>query len=137
MGIKEIGSPKDTTDVKLVNPEDGEFLRNDDGTVMTITIHGPYSKRYKQVSNEQQNNRLVRAQRTGGKMSLTAEEIEASSLELLVRCTESWNITVDNDIEPFSEDRVREIYTIYPWIREEVEMVFNDTRAFLQPSKSH
>ena len=131
MGLNDIGKVKETTDVELVHPATGETLLNDDGTPMTITVHGPYSSVYKSISHNQQNKRLMKAQRTGGKLNLTAEEIEASSLELLVKCTEGWSLTLDKEPEDFSQDKVRQVYTDHPWVREQVDAVFGDTRAFL------
>lgn len=131
MGLNSIGVVKDTTDVELVHPKTGEVLTNDDGTPMTITVHGPYSSHYKAVSHAQQNSRLMKAQRMGGKMSLTAEELEASALDLLVKCTAGWNITLDDEPEAFSQDKAREVYTKHPWVRDQIDGVFGDTRAFL------
>lgn len=132
MGLKAIGSVKDTTDVEIVHPATGEVLLNDDGTPMTITVYGPYSSTYKSVSHAQQNKRLMKAQRTGGKLNLSAEEIEASSLDLLVKCTADWNITLDDKPEDFSQDKAREVYKEYPWVRDQIDAVFGDTRAFLE-----
>ena len=131
MGLNDIGKVKETTDVELMHPATGEVLLNDDGTAMTITVHGPYSSTYKSVSHNQQNKRLMKAQRTGGKLNLSAEEIEASSLDLLVKCTESWNISLGDEKEEFSQDKARQVYLEHPWVREQVDAVFGDTRAFL------
>lgn len=131
MGLNDIGKVKETTDVELVHPATGETLLNDDKTPMTITVHGPYSSTYKAVSHNQQNKRLMKAQRTGGKLNLTAEEIEASSLDLLVKCTEGWNLTLDKKPEEFNQDKARQVYIDHPWVREQVDAVFGDTRAFL------
>jgi hypothetical protein len=131
MGLNDIGVVKDTTDVELVHPKTGEILTNDDGTPMTITVYGPYSSTYKAITHAQQNKRLMKAQRMGGKMSLTAEELEASTMELLVKCTADWKITLDKGLEKFSEEKVRQVYTDMPWVRDQVEAVFGDTRAFL------
>ena len=131
MGLNDIGKVKETTDVELLHPATGEVLLNDDGTPMTITVHGPYSSTYKAVSHAQQNKRLMKAQRTGGKLNLSAEEIEASSLDLLVKCTEGWSLTLDKEPEEFSQDKARQVYLDHPWVREQVDAVFGDTRAFL------
>jgi hypothetical protein len=131
MGLNDIGKVKETTDVELLHPATGEVLLNDDGTPMTITVHGPYSSTYKATSHAQQNKRLMKAQRTGGKLNLSAEEIEASSLDLLVKCTEGWSLTLDKEPEEFSQDKARQVYLEHPWVREQVDAVFGDTRAFL------
>ena len=132
MSLLSIGKTKDTTDVVLYHPVNGEALLNDDGSQMSITIHGPYSKRYKQISHEQQNRRLAKAQRSGGKMNLTAEELEASSLEILIKCVVDWNVTLTKGVEKFSEEKVRSTFDTLPWVREQVDAAFGDTRAFLE-----
>jgi hypothetical protein len=132
MSLLSVGKTKDTTDVVLYHPVSGEPLLNGDKTQMSITIHGPYSARYKKISHEQQNRRLIKAQRSGGKLNLTAEEIEASALEILVKCVESWHVTLDKDLEKFSEDKVREVFVTLPWVREQVDAAFGDARAFLE-----
>jgi len=131
MGLNKVGVVKDTTDVELVHPMSGEVLTNDDGSSMTITVYGPYSDFYKKTMHAQQNKRLAKAQRMGGKMNLTAEELEAGALDLLVKCTKGWKITLDEGLEKFSEAKVREVYAELPWVRDQVEAVMGDTRAFL------
>ena len=133
MALSNIGKPKDTTEVELTHPITGEMLLNDDGSTMTVTVYGPYSDTYRKINHDQQNKRLMRAQRTGGKVNLTAEEIEASGLELLVKCTADWKITLEDGkgVEPFSHDAARDVYTQYPWLREQIDAVFGDTKAFL------
>jgi len=130
-GLNAIGKTKETTEVLLFHPVTGEPVKNADGSQMSVTIHGPYSKRYKQISHEQQNRRLIKAQRSGGKLNLTAEELEASSLELLVKCVDGWNVSLGEEPEPFSEDAVTKVFTDMPWVREQVDGGFGDTKAFL------
>lgn len=130
-GLLSVGKTKDTTDVELVHPVTGETLYNGDGSAMTVTIHGPYSSRYKSVLHEQQNKRLAKATRTGGKLSLTAEEIEAGALDLIVKCIEGWNLTLETEKEPFSEAKARETLIALPWVKEQIDAAFGDTRAFL------
>lgn len=133
MGLKDIGKVQETTDVELVHPKTGEVLTNDDGSAMVITVYGPYSSHYKSVNHAQQNKRLMKAQRMGGKMNLTAEELEASALDLLVKCTAGWKITLEDDggLEEFSEAKAREVYTDLPWVRDQIEAAFGDSRSFL------
>ena len=63
MDLMNIGTTKETTDVTLYNPVNSEILTNEDRSEMTITVHGPYSKKYKPISHAQQNRRLMKAQR--------------------------------------------------------------------------
>ena len=126
-----IGTTKETTDVTLYNPVNSEIMTNEDSSEMTITVHGPYSKKYKTISHAQQNRRLMKAQRTGGKLNLTAEEIEASALDLLVKCVSGWNITLSGEQPDCTEAKVREVFDALPLVREQVDAALGDAQAFL------
>lgn len=129
--LLSIGKTKETTNVVLYNPVNSEILTNEDGSEMTITIHGPYSKKYKSISHAQQNRRLQKAQRTGGKLNFSAEEIEASALDLLVKCVDGWNVTMGGEKPDCNEAKVRELFVDLPWVREQVDAALGDAQAFL------
>ena len=131
MDLMNIGTTKETTDVTLYNPVNSEILTNEHRSEMTITVHAPYSKKYKTISHAQQNRRLMKAQRTGGKLNLTAEEIEASALDLLVKCVSGWNITLSGEQPDCTEAKVREVFEALPWVREQVDAALGDAQAFL------
>lgn len=131
MDLMNIGKIKETTDVTLYNPITSEILLNEDGSDMTITVHGPYSKKYKSIAHAQQNRRLQKAQRTGGKLNLSAEEIEAAALDLLIKCVDGWNITLGGEQPDCTEAKVREVFTELPWVREQVDAALGDAQAFL------
>jgi hypothetical protein len=131
MDLMNIGTTKETTDVTLYNPVNSEILTNEDRSEMTITVYGPYSKKYKTISHAQQNRRLMKAQRTGGKLNLTAEEIEASALDLMVKCVSGWNITLGGEQPDCTEAKVREVFEALPWVREQVDAALGDAQAFL------
>lgn len=131
MDLLNIGKTKETTEVNLYNPVTSEVLTNEDGSEMTITVHGPYSKKYKAISHAQQNRRLQKAQRTGGKLNLSAEEIEAAALDLMVKCVEDWNITLGGEQPKCTEAAVRDLFTTLPWVREQVDAALGDAQAFL------
>lgn len=131
MDLLNIGKTKETTNVTLYNPITSELLTNEDGSEMTITVHGPYSKKYKSIAHAQQNRRLQKAQRTGGKLNLSAEEIEAAGLDLLVKCVDGWDITLGGEKPEATEAKVREVFTDLPWVREQVDAALGDAQAFL------
>jgi len=136
MGLRDIGKVTDTTDVTLYHPATSETLRNTDGTEMTVTVYGPYSARYKEIERAQQNRRFTRASKSGrGTMTLTAEQLESETTDLLVKCVKDWNLTLADAPEEFSEEAVRATFEEFPWVREQVTAVFGDVSAFLAPSK--
>jgi hypothetical protein len=134
MGLRNIGKIKETTEVVLYDPASGAVLLNADKSEMTITLYGPYSEQYKAAERAQTNRRLARAQRSGRGITITAEQIEAESFDLLVKCVAGWNITLDKEPEPFSESAVRDTLTEFPWVRAQVDAGFGDTAAFLEAS---
>ena len=73
----------------------------------------------------------MKAQRTGGKLNLTAEELEASALDLLVKCVDGWKITLGGDKPKCTEAKVREVFETLPWVREQVDSALGDAQAFL------
>ena len=131
MDLLDIGKAKDTSEVTLYHPVTSEVLTNKDNSPMTVTVHGPYSKKYKSIAHSQQNRRLAKAQR-GGKMVLSAEEIESSAMELLVQCVSDWNITLGGEKPKCVEAKVREVFTQMPWVKDQVDAALGDTQAFLE-----
>jgi hypothetical protein len=109
----------DTVDVELKNPVDGSVMTNKDGSPMTITMYLPHSKKYKEVRHAQTNKRIQEGQKKNKKV-ITAEEIEAETLDLLVKTTAGWNITYKEKQPKFSDDLAREIYELAPFIPEQL-----------------
>lgn len=136
MGLKDIAKVNETTTIELVDPFDHTTLLNDDGSPMTITVHGPYSSVYRQIDHTVTNKRMMKAQRSGGKISLTSEEIEASSFEKFVKCTAGWHLTLKSGegIADFNLDAVRQLYKEEPWVLDQVKVVLEDEKAFLEKS---
>lgn len=106
------------------------------GEPVGITLLGKDSSVYRSIERSQANRRLERLGRTGG-APLTADEIEANTLELLVGCTKNLHHIVLGEPLTFSPANAKKLYTAGPpWIREQVD-VFIGTRAnFLGDRKS-
>lgn len=130
MDLSNLDKKRDTVVTKLTNPLDNTPLLNDDGTEMTIESYGKFSDFYRQVRQEQQNARLKRSARTQ-KITVTAEEIASDQLEFIAKMAKSWNITLDGSKPELTVAKVREVYTRFPWARDQVEMDLEDTQAFL------
>ena len=119
MDISNFIPTTDTTLVELKNPTNGDVMTNEDGSPMTITMYLPHSKKYKEVRHAQTNRRIQASQKKGVK-SITAEEIEAETLDLLVKTTAGWEITYKGKKPKFSEEIAREIYEVAPFIAEQL-----------------
>jgi len=132
--LANIGAIDDVATVYLYHPLTDEMLMDDEGNPMWISVYGMDSSRYRQVTHEQQNRRIQTAQRSGGKPSLTAEQLESASMDLLVKCTADWNLFVNNEKPECNEKKARELYTEFPWIKDQVDMFMHDRKNFLANS---
>jgi len=130
MDLISLEVKSDTTTIVLYHPVDNVPIKNDDDTEMTVTIHGKYSAKYREIQQSQQNARLKRAER-GGKMKLTAAELLADRLDLTVGCVDSWTIQLNGTTPDCTPEAIRTIFTRFPWMREQIEAEMEDTQAFL------
>jgi hypothetical protein len=114
---------------EIRHPITGEILAKDDGTEMSVTVYLPHSKEYKAVVHEQNNKRIARAQK--GKTVYTSEDLDEAVSELLVKTTKDWNIQLDGESVPFSQEKAREIYAKLPWVKAQVMQQQDDLTNFL------
>lgn len=137
MSLRDVGTVKETTTVTLTHPATRKPLLNADKTPMTITIHGPYSERYKTVIRDQQQRRM--ADMTRGEMgNMTPDEVDEFAQELLLRCIDGWDLTLEGDEKlPFTPDAVESVMTEFPWVRDQVNVAMGNVAGFLEPSKKH
>lgn len=119
MDIANFIPTKDTVVIELKNPSTGEVMTNPDGKPMAVTMYLPHSKVYKDVRHEQTNRRIARSQQKK-KQTVTAQEIEAETIELLVETTAGWDITYKDEKPAFTKDLAREIYNVAPFITDQI-----------------
>jgi len=139
MSLRDVGKIKDTTTVTLFHPASGDPLLNADKSPMTVTIHGPYSERYKAVLREQQQRRTKDVARSAGRAPvMTTEEIETYTRELLARCIEDWAVTLEGDeMLPCTPENIEMVLDEFPWLRDQVNLAMGDVSGFLEPPKKH
>ena len=101
MDLLDLTPINDTVDIILKHPNTEEDLKNDDKTPMIITMYAPHSKKYKAAMHEQTNKQLKKS-KGGKKIDVTAEELESSSLDVLVKATKEWNITYKGEVPPLT-----------------------------------
>lgn len=106
---------------------------------ITITVCGTDSETYKRIQRKQLNRRLELSQRSRNKqLAMTAEEIEAESMDVMVACTKAWATGERPEIE-FNPDEwlactpenVRRVYEDLPWMKEQVDQEIGDRANFL------
>jgi len=134
MGLRSAGRIKDTTVIQIKDPATGRNFANVDGTQMTITIHGPYSARYKTVKRVA-DREIAELARGMDEAELT-ETIEQRTRDTLLACIEDWSLTLDTGPKaakiPFSPETAAEIFLEFPWLVEQVDRAFSKIANFLE-----
>jgi len=129
MDLKDLTPSSDTVEVTIVHPTSYEPLTNEDGSPMVITMYAPHSKEYKAAMHEQTNRRLKQAQ-SKKKMEITAEDLEAATIELLAKTTKDWKITFGGVKPKFNVDKAKEIYEEVFWIKDQIEEALGNSLDF-------
>jgi len=127
MDLLDLTPTNDTVDIILKHPNTDEDLKNDDKTPMVITVYAPHSKQYKAAMHEQTNKQLKKS-KGGKKIDVTAEELEDSSLDVLVKATKEWNITYKGKVPPLT--KAKEVYQEVFWIKNQIEEALSDFLDF-------
>lgn len=121
----------DTLVVTIKHPVTEEILNKDNGEEMTITVYAPHSSVYKAALHEQTNKRLQKMAK-GKKLNFTAEDVEMSSIDLLVKTTKDWNIQFDGKSPKFTASEAVELYTKAPWLKNQILEAQEDFSSFLK-----
>jgi hypothetical protein len=129
MDLINLQPTSDTVEVKLLHPNTGEQLKNDDKTDMTITVYASHSKEYKAVMHEQTNKRL-KAMQSGKNRDFTAQDMEDATLTLLSKITVSWDITYDGEKPKLTVAKAKELYDKVFWIKDQIEGALADSLDF-------
>lgn len=131
MDLTSLIPTDDTIVVTVKHPITDEPLTKDDGKEMTITVYAPHAAQYKSAVHEQTNKRIQKAAK-GKKVTFTAEDIEATTLELLAKTTKDWNIQLNGKSPKFSVQEAIDLYAKLPWLKQQVLEAQEDYSAFLK-----
>ena len=129
MDLMNLKPTSDTVEVKLVHPNTGDTLKNDDKTDMTTTVHASHSKEYKTALHEQTNKRL-KAMQSGKKQEITAQDMEEATLTLLSKVTADWNITYGGEKPKLTVAKAKDLYDQVFWIKDQIEEAVADSLDF-------
>jgi hypothetical protein len=67
--------------------------------------------------------------------TVPVEEIESDGLELLAACTKSWSgVVIEGKQVAFSHEAAADLYTRFPWIKEQVDTAIGDRANFIKGS---
>ena len=106
----------------LEHPVTGEPLD------VKIKLAGVDSDYYKKELRKQQNRKFKK-----GFRKMSAEELEADTIELLVACTLDWEgVELEGQALECNAENARKIYKRFPWIKEQVDNFINDRANFLK-----
>lgn len=122
----------DATDLHLRHPVSDEPLYTADGSPMVIRVGSRDTKAYKDVQTRWQNELLRR-----GIRKLSAEMVQANTLDKLAALTLGWNLEGRDGPIPCSADTARRLYHDKPWIHEQVEAAFSDLGRFLGEAETN
>lgn len=116
--------------MELRHPATDEVLMQADGkTPVTITLLGQDSKAYKQAERKASDRRMARQAERGGRVPLTSAGLDEDNLVRLVATTTGWSgIRWGGQDQEFTKDAAREMYTKWPWARDQAES-FQEKRA--------
>ena len=134
MGLRSVGKIRETTVIKLKHPGEGYNFVNADKTPMTITIHGPYSARYRTV--KRMADREIAEMARGMAEAELTDVIEERARATLLACLEDWSLTLDTGPKaaktPFSPETAAEVFLEFPWLVEQVDRAFSRIANFLE-----
>lgn len=113
----------------LKHPSDGSVLMTDEKKPqpMTITLHGLDSDNYAKHKHFM-HARVIEEQ---GKM-VDADELQRRNSESFASVTITWHLWLDGALVPFSKDKAIEIYTRFPWIREQIDNFVSTRKNFIK-----
>lgn len=124
---------KETSDIELVLPNYAPIV-HEDGTPMTITVNGVYSSKYREALDAQQSARLKRVQASGGKLTLTPEELRNDRFNFVISMVTDWNITLDGAKPPCNAKNVRDLFERLPFVYDQIDRALEDGQSFLEVS---
>lgn len=138
MSLRSVGKIKDVTTITVCDPITRKPLKTVGGEEdMTVTLHGPFSDRYKAVMREQQQRRATET--TGAAApTLSRDEIDEYYRELLFKCIDSWTVTLEGDtIVPLEREAVDAVFAEFPWLRDDIDLALGTRGNFLERPKPH
>lgn len=131
MDLSTLEPTPDSVPVPLRHPTTAERLLSDTGAPITISIVGMDSEQFRARHRAIINRRLS----AGKKAKVTAEEIEAESIDTIAACITGWqHVELDAKVLEFSKANAKVLLTRLPWLREQLDEAIADRANFLKTS---
>lgn len=117
-------------EMTLFHPVEETPLKGSDGKPITLQLLGIDSTEHQRAQRTITNRRLARPNRA----KLTAEQLQAEMIEVLVACTVGWsdNFQLDGQAFGYSTENARTLYERFPWAREQADEFIGDRANFLR-----
>ena len=130
-GLDTVAGANAGFDVMLFHPG----TREDLGIIFKVV--GKDSDKFQEVSRAQQKRRLNKMSKGGFRSatgSLSPEEMENESIDLLAACTLGWsdNFTISGEAFAFSTEAAKRVYKQFPWIKEQIDEAMGDRSNFIK-----
>lgn len=125
MDLRDLTPKSDIVEVNLKHPTTGEPLTNGDGTQMTISVYGPYSKNYKEALYGKTQGKIK-----DGATDLSVVELEDLNLTIFAAATNSWNITFDGEQPELTEEAALKVYREVYWIKQQIDEAVSQALDF-------
>lgn len=117
-------------EVQLRHPETDALLP------LWVAVIGADSDEYQAAVNKAQRKRMERL-KGHRRMTLTPEELQEESIDLLVGATRGWRAEMKldgQDFPAFSPAAAKQLYKRFRWMREQVDAAMGDRANFLPRS---
>jgi len=112
------------TEMPVLHPTTGEVLKDEKGQIASIRLAGVDSDIYRKAANII-TNRRVKGSRNP---KMTAEKLDADTLELVCKCTLSWTGILIKEKVPKTAE---ELYAGAKWLRQQAEEWMHDRANYL------
>lgn len=126
----------DTVTVVLVNPNNGDILKNDsDDSEMTITLAGRETNEYRKAQFEMR--REIMKKYSGDKDANFDEafsEVEEKTYRLMALITKEWNITYNGGCPELSYETALEFYQKNHWVVQQIDFQMSKRANFTEDS---
>lgn len=118
--------------ITLLHPKTRQPLRDESGVEASISVVPLDSPEVQKVQKAALNKRL----KARGRVTLSADELEAERTETMVVATKGWHlVSLDGKAlgVPFTHESARVVYSDprFAWIKEQVNEALDDRATFL------
>lgn len=129
MDLNEFLPKSEEIVVDIVDPKT-EGTDEPKKTGMSVTIHAPHSKAFKEVQYRFIDEALERNSVEGDKPKISSKDIEQNRIRQSAAITKGWNLVLDGTKIKFSENKALEIYEKFPFIVRQIEEAVSQAEVF-------